>query len=101
MYASYKLKLHSCYFFMFHWNNLIINIHDFVSYITYNTYFSQPLRHYILIQISDKDLYTIDALPICDHAIDICLKDVHCHEKFEDFKKKCKTRDRKCVSENR
>jgi hypothetical protein len=52
-------------------------------------------------RLSDKDLYTIDALPICDHAIDICLKDVHCHEKFEDFKKKCKTRDRKCISENR
>ncbi|KAI5699621.1 hypothetical protein M8J76_013870 [Diaphorina citri] len=55
----------------------------------------------IFVERKDKDLYTIDALPICDHAIDICLKDVHCHEKFEDFKKKCKTRDRKCISENR
>ncbi|OAD53076.1 hypothetical protein WN48_10822 [Eufriesea mexicana] len=49
----------------------------------------------------DKDQDAIDALPTCNHALSVCLRDKPCNQIFEDFKSNCKAREGKCRMESR
>ncbi|XP_029033944.1 uncharacterized protein LOC114871774 isoform X2 [Osmia bicornis bicornis] len=49
----------------------------------------------------DKDPYSIDALPTCNHALNVCLRDKPCSQIFDDFKSNCKSREGKCRMESR
>ncbi|CAG7726201.1 unnamed protein product [Allacma fusca] len=44
----------------------------------------------------DKDPYPVDALPTCDHAMEVCRKQPKCFQLYKDFKNHCKTADRHC-----
>ncbi|XP_076391662.1 glial cell line-derived neurotrophic family receptor-like isoform X4 [Megachile rotundata] len=49
----------------------------------------------------DKDPYSIDALPTCNHALSVCLRGKPCSQIFDDFKSNCKSREGKCRMESR
>lgn len=55
-----------------------------------------PLSHHI-----EKDPYPVDALPTCNHALNVCQQERKCIKLFEDFKTHCKVRENKCRMEDR
>ncbi|XP_076244950.1 glial cell line-derived neurotrophic family receptor-like isoform X2 [Calliopsis andreniformis] len=55
----------------------------------------------IYVLKKDKDPFPIDALPTCNHALSVCLRDKPCSQIFEDFKSNCKAREGKCRLESR
>lgn len=50
---------------------------------------------------SEKDPYPVDALPTCNHALNVCQQERKCIKLFEDFKTHCKVRENKCRMEDR
>lgn len=59
------------------------------------------LSLFLSLGIPDKDPYSIDALPTCNHALSVCLRGKPCSQIYEDFKSNCKAREGKCRMENR
>lgn len=51
--------------------------------------------------IADKDPYPIDALPTCNHALNLCLRGKPCSQIYKDFKTNCKIQEGQCKMENR
>lgn len=54
-----------------------------------------------VFNITEKDPYPIDALPTCNHALNVCQQERKCIKLFEDFKTHCKVRENKCRMEDR
>ncbi|EFN88408.1 hypothetical protein EAI_01828 [Harpegnathos saltator] len=48
-----------------------------------------------------KDQFSIDALPTCNHAVNVCGRDKVCTQMFKEFKINCKIQEGKCNMENR
>lgn len=59
------------------------------------------LSLFLSLGIPDKDPYSIDALPTCNHALSVCLRGKPCSQIYEDFKSNCKAREGKCRMESR
>ncbi|CAB0031763.1 unnamed protein product, partial [Trichogramma brassicae] len=55
----------------------------------------------IYVNKKEKDPYSIEALPTCNHALSECQRDKSCVKLYDDFKTNCKTRDGRCRMENR
>ena len=49
---------------------------------------------------TEKDPYPVDALPTCDHALDVCKKQPKCIQLYKDFKNHCRASDNHCKMED-
>jgi hypothetical protein len=70
--------------------------------ITHQTYLNNVLLFFIcMVFATEKDPYPVDALPTCNHALNVCQQERKCIKLFEDFKLHCKVRENKCRMEDR
>ncbi|XP_025155019.1 uncharacterized protein LOC105191889 isoform X4 [Harpegnathos saltator] len=64
-----------------------------------NFLFDHPCVY--VLNKKDKDQFSIDALPTCNHAVNVCGRDKVCTQMFKEFKINCKIQEGKCNMENR
>ncbi|KAL0121424.1 hypothetical protein PUN28_006737 [Cardiocondyla obscurior] len=63
-----------------------------------NFLFDHPCDY---VEWKDKDPYPVDALPTCNHALNLCLRGKPCSQIYKDFKTNCKIQEGQCKMENR
>ncbi|XP_032664801.1 uncharacterized protein LOC116841223 isoform X3 [Odontomachus brunneus] len=64
-----------------------------------NFLFDHPCVY--VLNKKDKDQFSIDALPTCNHALNVCGRDKVCAQIYKEFKTNCKIQEGKCNMENR